>query len=113
MFLLTYTNDRKPDKNPQSFAFLSSKISDIDSEDLGQAIAAYRNLERISFSIRRLPHFSTHSYEHESTLPLRRCLESSLDMALAAICDNTDFLDHKVDQRLSEAFSELAIAINR
>lgn len=86
---VTVTNkiSRNSEKCPKTLAFLPEWISGMNSDDMGEAIEAYRTLHDIKLGLGKLQNSDNVSYLHtESTSLLRRGLENPLDTALAEIC---------------------------
>ena len=86
----------------------------MDSDDMGQVIKSYNNLQMVYEAVKRLQYFSTSPDTHSSKSLFRQGLESSLDMALAEICKFRGYIVWRSEPDPEEVhYNELAQAIGR
>lgn len=102
-----FVSRRNPDKLPKSFDSILRWFTGLEAEenDLSRLISSFQRLYQFSRKVRTLPSFRTSSYMHELVAPLRRRLESPLDMALAEICNTYLSVWYKVEDKKSDFLS--------
>lgn len=115
---------RHPGELPKSLGSLLQWFAGLETDDLGRLIPTLSRLYDLSKLVRILPFLTTSSYMHQLVAPLKRRLESPLDMALAEICyydehrayeqegTKSDLLSSSRSTRLS-SYSVLAVAADR